>query len=185
VRATPTRLPEVLLLEADRYGDARGFFCESYNRREFARATGLDPEFVQDNHSHSTRGTLRGLHYQLVHPQGKLIRAMSGRILDVAVDLRRSSPRFARWVTVELDGENERQLWIPPGFAHGFLVLSEVVDVCYKTTEYWDRDSDQSLRWNDPTLAIPWPEVAFPGGEPRLSDKDRRAPLLDAAPLFD
>ncbi len=185
MQATPTRLPEVLLIEAERHGDARGFFCESYNRRDFARATGLDLDFAQDNHSHSAGGTLRGLHYQLTRPQGKLVRVMSGRIFDVAVDLRRHSPRFASWVAVELGAETEHQLWIPPGFAHGFLVLSEAADVCYKTTEYWDHASDRSLRWNDPVIGIDWPEAAGPGGLPRLSEKDRLAPLLAQAELFD
>ncbi len=185
MRAIPTKLPEVLLIEEERHGDTRGFFCQSYHRRDFAQATGLDVEFVQDNHSHSVAGTLRGLHYQLAHPQGKLVRVVSGRIFDVAVDLRRRSPRFASWVAFELGEGTERQLWIPPGFGHGFLVLSETADVCYKTTEYWDGASDRSLRWNDPDLAIQWPETAFPDGGPRLSEKDRRAPPLSQAEVFE
>ena len=172
-----TAIPEVLVLEPKVFGDPRGFFLEPYNKRTFREATGLDVEFVQDNHSRSKRGVLRGLHYQIGQPQGKLIRVLSGRIFDVAVDLRRSSPSFGKWVGMELDSESMRMLWIPPGFAHGFAVLSEAADIFYKATDYYAPQHERTLRWNDPQLAIGWPL----SGEPTLSDKDRRgASLADA-----
>jgi dTDP-4-dehydrorhamnose 3,5-epimerase len=177
VKAARTAIADVLLLEPKLFGDERGFFVEPYNKRSFREATGLDVEFVQDNHSRSKRGVLRGLHYQIRQPQGKLIRAMAGRIFDVAVDLRRSSASFGRWVGMELDAESMRMLWIPPGFAHGFAVLSDLADVLYKTTEYYAPAHERTLRWDDPQLAIAWPLA----GPPTLSDKDRRgAALADA-----
>jgi dTDP-4-dehydrorhamnose 3,5-epimerase len=180
MKVTPTALPEVLLLEPTVFGDERGFFMESYNARRFRDATGAEAEFVQDNHSRSVRDVLRGIHYQLVRPQGKLVRVAAGRVFDVAVDLRRSSPRFGRWVGVELSDRNNHQLWVPPGFGHAFLVLSESADFLYKTTEYWYREHDRSLRWNDPTLAIDWPLA----GEPLLAAKDAAAPLVADAEVY-
>ena len=172
-----TAIAEVLVLEPKVFGDARGFFLEPYNRRTFREATGLDVEFVQDNHSRSKRGVLRGLHYQVRQPQGKLVRVLAGRIFDVAVDLRRSAATFGKWVGMELDAESMRMLWVPPGFAHGFLVLSEAADILYKTTDYYAPQHERTLRWDDAQLAIAWPLA----GEPILSDKDRRgASLADA-----
>ena len=176
----PTALEGVLILEPKVFGDERGFFFESYNERVFEKATGRAPRFVQDNHSRSVRGVVRGLHYQVVKPQAKLVRAGSGVILDVAVDLRRSSPTFGQHVAVELSAENKRQLWIPEGFAHGFTVLSESAELLYKTTEFWYPEHDRSLAWDDPAIGIDW-RVA----EPILSDKDRQAPRLDQAEQFD
>lgn len=180
MKVTPTALPEVLLLEPKVFGDARGFFMESFNARAFFEATGVTTTFVQDNHSQSRRGVLRGIHYQVVQPQGKLVRVVTGAVLDVAVDLRRSSPRFGQSVVVELSADNRRQLWIPPGFGHAFIVLSEVADFLYKTTEYWIARHDRAIRWNDPQLAIAWPA----GLEPIVSDKDAAAPLLADAEVF-
>ncbi|MEL5849771.1 MAG: dTDP-4-dehydrorhamnose 3,5-epimerase [Candidatus Igneacidithiobacillus chanchocoensis] len=180
--ATPTALPEVLLLEPKVFGDARGFFFESYNRQDFEAATGLDASFVQDNHSRSAQGVLRGLHYQLVKPQGKLVRVVDGAVWDVAVDLRRSSPRFGQWVGVELSAENKRQLWVPPGFGHGFLTLSAHAEFLYKTTDYWYPEHERSVRWNDPQLGIAWPLQAV--GEPVLAGKDAGAPTLAIAETY-
>ena len=180
MKITPTALPEVLLIEPEVFGDERGFFLESFNARRFRAATGIDAEFVQDNHSRSVRGVLRGIHYQLVRPQGKLVRVAAGRVFDVAVDLRRSSPRFGRWVGVELSDRDHRQMWVPPGFGHAFLVLSDSADFLYKTTDYWYREHDRSLRWNDPALAIDWPLA----GEPLLAAKDAAAPLLAEAEVY-
>ncbi|WP_085315171.1 dTDP-4-dehydrorhamnose 3,5-epimerase [Derxia lacustris] len=176
----PTRLPEVLILEPKVFGDARGFFLESWNARTFAEATGSAAAFVQDNHSRSARNVLRGIHYQMVKPQGKLVRVVAGRVLDVAVDLRRSSPNFGQWAGVELSAENHRQLWIPPGFGHGFAVLSDSADFLYKTTEYWLPEHDRSLRWNDPALGIDWQL----DGEPLVAAKDAAAPLLSDAEVY-
>lgn len=177
MKVVPTAIPEVLLLEPRVFGDERGFFLEPYNKRTFRQATGLDLEFVQDNHSRSRRGVLRGLHYQIRQPQGKLIRALAGRIFDVAVDLRRSSPTFGKWVGLELSADSMHVLWIPPGFAHGFAVLSEQADIIYKTTDYYAPEHERTVRWNDPQLGIAWPL----SGEPLLSEKDRRgASLADA-----
>jgi dTDP-4-dehydrorhamnose 3,5-epimerase (EC 5.1.3.13) len=181
MKVAATELPEVLLLEPEVFGDERGFFLESFNARRFRVATGLDVEFVQDNHSRSARGVLRGIHYQLVRPQGKLVRVASGRVFDVVVDLRRSSPRFGRWFGIELSDRDHRQLWVPPGFGHGFLVLSDRADFVYKTTEYWFREHERSLRWNDPALGIAWPLA----GEPILAGKDAAAPLLAEAEVYD
>ncbi len=168
MKVTPTALPEVLLIEPKVFGDARGFFLESFNQRAFAQATGLRVDFVQDNHSRSSRGVLRGLHYQLQQAQGKLVRVARGRVFDVAVDMRRSSPQFGRWVGVELSEDNHCQLWIPPGFAHGFLVLSETADFLYKTTDYYAPEHERCVAWNDPQLGIDWPD----GVVPQLSAKD-------------
>lgn len=182
MKVTPTALPEVLLLEPRVFGDERGFFMESFNQRAFDAAVGHPVAFVQDNHSRSTRGVLRGLHYQLPpHAQGKLVRVTAGRVFDVAVDMRRSSPRFGRWSGAELSGENHHQLWIPPGFAHGFLVLSDSADFLYKTTDYYAPQSEAAVRWDDPTLGIPWPDA---GSMPQVSAKDAVAPLLPAALHF-
>ncbi|MFM7087726.1 MAG: dTDP-4-dehydrorhamnose 3,5-epimerase [Cyanobium sp.] len=175
-----------LLLTPRVFSDARGFFQESWNQRSFAAALGLPPEqappFHQDNHSRSSRGVLRGLHYQLApEPQAKLVRCVSGEIFDVAVDLRRSSPTFGRWAGALLSGENHRQLWIPVGFAHGFLTLSDSADVLYKASGLWNRDCERALRWDDPALAIGWPLEALAGAAPQLADKDAAAPSLATA----
>ena len=179
--ATATALPEVLLLEPKVFGDARGFFFESYSRRDFAAATGIDVEFVQDNHSASARGVLRGIHYQLQHAQGKLVRVVAGSVWDVAVDLRRDSAAFGRWVGVELSAENRRQLWVPPGFGHAFITLSERAEFLYKTTDYWYPGHERSVRWDDPELGIAWPQL---DAAPRLAAKDAAAPLLRDAELY-
>jgi dTDP-4-dehydrorhamnose 3,5-epimerase len=176
-----TPLEGLLLLEPALFGDARGFFLESYNRRAFAEATGVDAAFVQDNHSGSAKNVLRGLHYQVRQAQGKLVRATAGAIWDVAVDLRRASPSFGRWFGARLDAETRRMLWIPAGFAHGFLVLSERAEVQYKATDYYAPEHERSLLWNDPALGIAWPPIDTPDGAPVLSDKDRRGrPLAEA-----
>ncbi len=181
MKATPTALPEVFVIEPRVFGDSRGFFFESFNRRAFAAATGVDTEFVQDNHSRSARGVLRGIHYQIQQAQGKLVRVSRGAVFDVAVDLRRSSPRFGQWVGVELSEDNQRQMWVPPGFGHGFLVLSESADFLYKTTDYYAPEHERCVAWNDPTLAIAWPDT---GVAPLLSAKDSNGPALGAADLF-
>ena len=178
---TPTAIPDVLVLAPKVFGDARGFFFESYNARDFREATGLDISFVQDNHSKSVKGVLRGLHYQIQNAQGKLVRAVQGSVFDVAVDLRKSSPTFGRWVGEVLSAENHKQLWIPPGFAHGFVVLSETAEFLYKTTDYWYPAHERSLLWNDPAIGIQWP-IDF---EPQLAAKDAAGVLLQAADLFD
>ena len=187
MKVIPTALPEVLILEPKVFGDDRGFFFESYNRQTFAADTGLDVEFVQDNHSRSAQGVLRGLHYQLVKPQGKLVRTVTGTVWDVAVDLRKSSPRFGQWVGVELSADNRRQLWVPPGFGHGFVVLSESADFLYKTTDYWFAEHERSVIWNDPELAIDWrlDGLRLPDGLPRLAAKDAAAPRLALAEVYD
>ena len=177
---TPTALPEVMILEPKVFGDTRGFFFESFNQRDFVASTGIDVTFVQDNHSRSSRGVLRGLHYQIRHPQGKLVRVVSGVVLDVVVDIRRSSPRFGQSVALHLDAEKHQQLWVPPGFAHGFLVLSETADFLYKTTDYWYPAHERSLRWSDPALGIAWPTDI----QPQLAAKDADAPLLADAEVF-
>jgi dTDP-4-dehydrorhamnose 3,5-epimerase len=183
MKIIPTDLPEVLILEPQVFGDERGFFMESYNRRAFNEAVGHEVDFVQDNHSRSARGVLRGLHYQLPpHAQGKLVRVTLGRVFDVAVDMRRSSPRFGQWTGVELDAATHRQLWIPRGFAHGFAVTSQTADVVYKTTAYYSPAAERAVRWNDPALAITWPEFDVP---PTLSAKDIAAPGFDDAASFD
>jgi len=179
MKATPTALPEVLLIEPRVFGDARGFFFESYNRRVLA-AAGLPDEFVQDNHSRSKRGVLRGLHYQVQHAQGKLVRVTEGEVFDVVVDLRRSSPTFARWVGVSLSAENRHMLWIPPGFAHGFLVVSDVAEFLYKTTDYWYPEFERTLLWNDPAIAIDWPLSETP----TLAAKDAAGTPLAQAEVY-
>ena len=179
-----TRLPEVLVLKPRVHGDERGSFMESWNQGVFDQALGQPVRFVQDNQSRSRRGVLRGLHYQLRQPQGKLTRCVAGRICDVAVDLRRSSPRLGQWVGVELSADNGRQLWIPPGFGHGFLVLSEQADVLYKASAYYAGDDDHALAWNAPELGIAWPLVEL-GGPPVLSPRDAAAPGWNQARLFD
>lgn len=183
MKVTATALPEVLLIEPQVFGDARGFFLESWNEERFNAAVGQPVHFVQDNHSRSARGVLRGLHYQRhPHAQGKLVRCVSGAVFDVAVDLRRASPAFGRWVGVELSAENQRQLWIPPGFGHGFLVLSETADFLYKTSGRYAPDCEGAVRWDDPALGIDWP---LQGLSPTLSGKDLAAPLLADARVFD
>jgi dTDP-4-dehydrorhamnose 3,5-epimerase len=175
---TPTQIPDVLILEPQVFGDARGFFLESFNARDFAQSTGLEVQFVQDNHSKSARGVLRGLHYQIEHAQGKLVRVIQGEVFDVVVDMRRSSPTFGQWEGVRLSAENHRQLWVPPGFAHGFVVLSESAEFVYKTTDYWYPAHERSLLWNDPALGIDWP-IDF---QPQLAVKDAAGlPLMQAA----
>ena len=176
----PTSLPDVLILEPKVFGDARGFFFESFNARDFAQCTGLDVQFVQDNHSKSAQGVLRGLHYQIQHPQGKLVRVTQGEVFDVAVDMRKSSPTFGQWAGVVLSAENKRQLWVPPGFAHGFVVTSESAEFLYKTTDYWYPEFERSLLWSDPALGISWPIQ----GEPQLAAKDLAAATLDKAEVF-
>ena len=166
---TPCAIPDVLLLEPKVFGDERGFFMESFNQRAFHAATGLELQFVQDNHSRSARNVLRGLHYQAVQPQGKLVRVVAGEVFDVAVDIRRGSPTFGKWVGEILSGTNKRQLWVPPGLAHGFLVLSDTADFLYKTTDYYAPAHERCIAWNDPTLAIGWP---LNGQTPLLSAKD-------------
>ena len=166
---TPTALPEVLMLEPKVFGDARGFFFESFNQKAFNDATGTNHQFVQDNHSRSAQGVLRGLHYQIQQPQGKLVRVVRGAVIDVAVDIRKSSPTFGQWVAEELSEDNHRQLWVPPGFAHGFVVLSEMAEFLYKTTDYYAPAFERCIAWDDPTLAIDW---KLSGRQPLLSAKD-------------
>lgn len=173
-------IPDVKLLTPRVFGDDRGFFLETYNSRTFADA-GLPTEWRQDNHSRSARGVLRGLHYQLTDPQGKLVRVTRGRVFDVAVDIRRSSPSFGQWVGAELSDENQAMLFVPPGFAHGFVVLSDVADFCYKCTTLWHQQSDRSLLWSDPAIGIDWP---LDGLTPQLAGKDAAAPLLADAEVF-
>ncbi len=181
MKVEQSSLAGVLLLEPEVFGDARGYFYESYNRKTFARATGLDVEFVQDNHSLSSKNVLRGLHYQIRQAQGKLVRVVAGEIWDVAVDLRRGSAGFGRWTAATLGAESRRMLWIPAGFAHGFVVLSEQAEVLYKSTDYYAPEHERTLLWNDPSLAIPWPLA----GEPVMTDKDRRGKPLATAEAFD
>lgn len=183
MQVTPTRLPEVLLIEPRVFGDARGFFLESWNQRAFDEAVGNPVRFVQDNHSRSARGVLRGLHYQLTQPQGKLVRVAGGRVFDVAVDLRRSSPRLGQWVGVELSADNQRQLWIPPGFAHGFLVLSGQADFLYKTSDYYQPSDERTLAWNDAQVGVEWP-LQEVGGAPTLSAKDQAASQWPSVELY-
>ena len=178
--ATRTAIPEVIELEPKVFGDDRGFFFESFNARAFERMTGLQPHFVQDNHSKSSKNVLRGLHYQIKQPQEKLVRVVEGEVFDVAVDIRRSSATFGRWVGVYLSAENKKQLWVPKGFAHGFLVLSEGAQFHYKTTDYYAPEHERSLLWNDPALGINWPL----SGEPKLAPKDIAARPLSEAEVF-
>ena len=180
MQVSPTAIPDVKLVEPRVFGDDRGFFFESWNRRALA-AGGIDADFVQDNHSRSRRGVLRGLHYQVEHAQGKLVRCVVGEVYDVVVDLRRSSPTFGRSLGLVLSAENRRMLWVPPGFAHGFLVLSESADFLYKTTDYWYPEHERSVVWNDPTIAIEWP---LAGAEPTLAAKDAAAAAFANAEVF-
>jgi dTDP-4-dehydrorhamnose 3,5-epimerase len=176
-----TQLEGLLVLEPRVFGDDRGFFFESFNARRFAELTGVAADFVQDNHSRSSKGVLRGLHYQIQQAQGKLVRATVGSVFDVAVDLRKSSPTFGLWHGVELSAENKRQLWIPPGFAHGFVVTSEHAEFLYKTTDYWAPEHERAILWNDPAIGIEWPAEL---GAPLLSGKDQAAALLADAEVF-
>jgi dTDP-4-dehydrorhamnose 3,5-epimerase len=175
-----TELPGCFILEPVIHGDDRGFFMESWNRDTF-RSLGINLEFVQDNHSRSSHGVLRGIHYQIDKPQGKLVRVTQGSVFDVAVDIRRKSPSFGRWTGVELSADNKRMMWVPPGFAHAFLVLSDTADFQYKCTELYIPECDRGIRWNDPDIGIKWPELGVKG--PSLSDKDRSLPLLVDAEL--
>ncbi|WP_206177103.1 dTDP-4-dehydrorhamnose 3,5-epimerase [Variovorax sp. RKNM96] len=181
MKATPTSIPDVLVIEPKVFGDARGFFFESFNQKAFDEAIGKHVDFVQDNHSRSAKGVLRGLHYQVQQPQGKLVRVVRGAVFDVAVDIRKSSPTFGKWVGVELNEDNHKQLWVPAGFAHGFLVLSETAEFLYKTTDYYAPAHERAIVWNDPAVGIRWPDV---GGAPVLSKKDEDGCLLQAAEVF-
>ena len=183
MRFTPLSIPEVVLIEPKVFGDSRGFFLESFKQDLFNEATGTNYEFIQDNHSRSSKGVLRGLHYQLPpYAQGKLVRVITGAVFDVAVDIRRSSPTFGKWVGAELTAENHKQLWIPPGFAHGFVVLSDTADFVYKTTAYYAPQTDRGVLWNDAEIGIEWPELEIPFS---LSDKDQKQPVLAAAEVFE
>ena len=176
-----TDIPEVLILEPKVFDDARGFFFESFNYQVFAKTTGLSPDFVQDNHSRSLRGVLRGLHYQVSQPQGKLVRVAVGEVFDVAVDLRKRSPTFGRWVGEYLSSDNKRQMWVPEGFAHGFLVVSEYAEFLYKTTDYYAPQHERCIRWDDPALGVQWPS----GISPLLSAKDEQGVLFSNAEVFE
>ncbi|MDQ1829656.1 dTDP-4-dehydrorhamnose 3,5-epimerase [Massilia scottii] len=180
MKVTPTAIPEVLILEPRVFGDDRGFFFESFNERKFEQLTGVAAHFVQDNHSKSARNVLRGLHYQITQPQGKLVRVSAGAVYDVVVDLRQSSAFFGRWIGLDLSAENQRQLWVPPGFAHGFIVTSESAEVQYKTTDYWAPELERVILWNDPDIGIEWPLH----GLPMLSGKDSKGALLAQSDVF-
>lgn len=182
MKVTATEIPEVLIIEPQIFGDDRGFFLESFNHKAFAEAVGKDVQFVQDNHSRSSEGVLRGLHYQLARPQGKLVRVVQGAVFDVAVDMRKSSKNFGKWVGLELSAQNKKQLWVPAGFAHGFLVLSDSADFLYKTTEYYDPSSERAVLWNDPDIGVKWPSQAT---APKLSVKDAAASPFRQAEAFD
>lgn len=182
MKVTSTSIPEVLLIEPKVFGDARGFFYESFNQRAFESVTGLKVQFVQDNHSKSARGVLRGLHYQIQQPQGKLVRVVAGEVFDVAVDLRRTSPTFGKWAGATLSAQNNAQLWVPPGFAHGFVVLSEFAEFLYKTTDYYAPEYEQCIAWNDPVLGILWPEMP---DAPKLSAKDAAGRAFPEAPVYE
>jgi dTDP-4-dehydrorhamnose 3,5-epimerase len=181
MKVIPTSIPDVLVIEPKVFGDARGFFYESFNQKAFEDATGISTLFVQDNHSRSSRGVLRGLHYQIRQPQGKLVRVVRGAVFDVAVDIRRTSLTFGKWFGIELSDENHRQLWVPPGLAHGFLVLSEIADFLYKTTDYYAPENERCIAWNDPAVGIEWPDTGIP---PVLSIKDSSGRNLSEAELF-
>lgn len=180
MKITPTQIPDLLIIEPTVFGDSRGFFFESYNAKAFGQMTGLPVVFVQDNHSLSKKDVLRGLHYQILQPQGKLVRVISGDVFDVAVDIRRSSPTFGKGVGEYLSAENKKQIWVPPGFAHGFLVLSDAAEVLYKTTDYWAPEHERCICWNDPVLDIHWPL----SGHPLVSAKDQMGLLFQAAEVF-
>ena len=183
MKFTSLSIPDVVLIEPKVFGDSRGFFLESFKQDLFNEATGTNYEFIQDNHSRSSKGVLRGLHYQLPpYAQGKLVRVITGAVFDVAVDIRRSSPTFGKWVGAELTAENHKQLWIPPGFAHGFVVLSETADFVYKTTAYYAPQTDRGVLWNDAEIGIDWPQLDIPFS---LSDKDQKQPVLAAAEVFE
>lgn len=183
MKFTSLSIPDVVLIEPKVFGDSRGFFLESFKQDLFNEATGTNYEFIQDNHSRSSKGVLRGLHYQLPpYAQGKLVRVITGAVFDVAVDIRRSSPTFGKWVGAELTAENHKQLWIPPGFAHGFVVLSETADFVYKTTAYYAPQTDRGVLWNDAEIGIEWPQLDIPFS---LSDKDQKQPRLAAAEVFE
>jgi len=177
----PTEIPDVVIIEPKVFGDDRGFFFESYNEKQFEEKIGIPAQFVQDNHSRSAQNVLRGLHYQIQQAQGKLVRAVVGEVFDVAVDIRRSSPTFGQWVGCSLSAENKRQLWVPPGFAHGFIVVSEIAEVLYKTTDYYAPQYERSILWNDPDLAIDWP---LNGEQPTLSKKDKDGQPFKSAEVF-
>ncbi|MBS3910298.1 MAG: dTDP-4-dehydrorhamnose 3,5-epimerase [Hydrogenophaga sp.] len=180
MKVTPTAIPDVMVIEPKVFGDARGFFFESFNQNAFNDATGTNENFVQDNHSRSAKGVLRGLHYQLQQPQGKLVRVVRGAVFDVAVDIRKSSPTFGQWVGVELSEDNHKQLWVPAGFAHGFVVLSETADFLYKTTDYYAPAHERCIAWDDPAIGIEWPaDIA-----PQLSAKDQAGLSLSQAEVF-
>ncbi len=180
MQAVRTAIPDVLIFEPKVFGDSRGFFLESYNQRAFQEVTGWAPAFVQDNHSGSARNVLRGMHYQIQQPQGKLVRVVAGEVFDVAVDIRQSSPTFGQWVGANLSADNKRQMWVPPGFAHGFLVLSEFAEFLYKTTDFYAPEHECCIRWDDSTIGIQWPLQ----GEPQLSGKDAQGASLQQAQLF-
>lgn len=180
MKAIPTAIPEILILEPKVYGDDRGFFYESFNKQSFKALTGLDVDFVQDNHSRSVKNVLRGLHYQINQPQGKLVRVVSGEVFDVAVDIRKHSPSFGEWVGEYLSGENKKQMWIPAGFAHGFLVVSDMAEFLYKTTDYYAPEHERCILWNDAGLNIAWPITE----EPNLSAKDRIGSSFERAEVF-
>jgi dTDP-4-dehydrorhamnose 3,5-epimerase len=180
MKVIPAAIPDVLIIEPKVFGDERGFFFESFNRHTFKELTGVKCDFVQDNHSRSVKNVLRGLHYQIQHPQGKLVRVCAGEVFDVAVDIRKSSPTFGQWVGVTLSADNKRQMWVPEGFAHGFLVLSEVAEFLYKTTDYWYPEFERSIIWNDPEVGISWPIE----DKPVLAKKDESGMLLREAERF-
>jgi dTDP-4-dehydrorhamnose 3,5-epimerase len=180
MNAVRLAIPDVMVLEPKVFGDARGFFFESFNQKVFAQATGITDAFVQDNHSKSVRGVLRGLHYQIKQPQGKLVRVVAGEIFDVAVDIRKSSSTYGQWVGAALSADNKKQIWVPPGFAHGFVVVSETAEVLYKTTDYYAPEHERCIAWNDPTLKIAWPDV----GPPSLSAKDQKGRDFHSAEVF-
>lgn len=181
MQATPLSIPDVILFEPKVFGDERGFFFESYNQRQFEQAVGQSVSFVQDNHSRSAKDVLRGLHYQIQQPQGKLVRVVQGEVFDVAVDIRKHSPTFGQWVGVILSADNKKQMWVPPGFAHGFVTLSDSAEFLYKTTDYWAPAFERCIAWDDPAIGIVWPVI----GEAQLSVKDKLGVLLADAQLFD
>ncbi len=181
MKITPTKIPDVLIIEPKVFGDERGFFFESFNKKAFEEVAGITADFVQDNHSKSARGVLRGLHYQIKQPQGKLVRVCSGEVLDVAVDIRKTSATFGQWAGVTLSAENKRQLWVPPGFAHGFIVLSETAEFLYKTTDYYAPQYERCIRWNDDELAIDWQYA----DEPLVSEKDAQGTSFKEADFFE
>ncbi len=178
--ATATKIPDVLIIEPKVFGDSRGFFFESFNQNDFNTAIGKQVNFVQDNHSRSSKGVLRGIHYQIQQPQGKLVRVVSGAVFDVAVDLRKSSPTFGQWVGVELNADNHKQLWVPEGFGHGFVVLSESAEFLYKTTDYYAPEHERCIAWNDPNIGVDWRFQE----QPQLSEKDQQGILLENADVF-